>query len=67
VAAGIAISCVEMAEHHAVATLAPISLHGSAFGLLTAVQRLGNFVASTSAGILWTLFSPSRAFAYAVD
>lgn len=41
-AAGIAIGCVETAEHAAVATLAPVELRGSAFGLLAAVQSLGN-------------------------
>ena len=34
IAAGIAIGCVETAEHAAVAALAPVELRGSAFGLL---------------------------------
>src|SRR4029453_12280388 len=33
VAAGVAIGCVETAEHAAVAALAPVELRGSAFGL----------------------------------
>jgi MFS family permease len=37
-AAGVAIGCVETAEHAAVAVLAPVELRGSAFGLLAAVQ-----------------------------
>ena len=50
VAAGVAIGCVETAEHAAVAALAPDEIRGSAFGLLAAVQSFGNFVASAVAG-----------------
>jgi hypothetical protein len=52
VAAGVAIGCVETAEHAAVAALAPVELRGSAFGLLAAVQSFGNLVASAIAGLL---------------
>ncbi len=65
VLAGIGIGCVETAEHAAVASLAPENLRGSAFGLLATVQSLGNFAASTIAGLLWTLVSPTAAFIYA--
>jgi MFS family permease len=65
VLAGIGIGCVETAEHAAVARLAPEGLRGSAFGLLATVQSLGNFAASTIAGLLWTLVSPTAAFVYA--
>ena len=64
VAAGVAIGCVETAEHAAVATLAPQALRGSAFGLLAAIQSLGNFAASGVAGLLWTAVSPRAAFGY---
>jgi MFS family permease len=64
VAAGVAIGCVETAEHAAVAGLAPQEARGSAFGLLAAVQSLGNFAASGIAGLLWTVASPRVAFAY---
>ena len=63
-AAGVAIGCVETAEHAAVAALAPSDLRGSAFGLLAGVQSLGNVAASAVAGILWTAVSPSAAFGY---
>jgi MFS family permease len=66
VAAGVAIGCVETAEHAAVASLAPEELRGSAFGLLAAVQSFGNLAASAIAGLLWTLASPRVAFAYLV-
>jgi MFS family permease len=64
VAAGLAIGCVETAEHTAVATAAPARLHGSAFGLLAAIQSFGNLAASAIAGLLWTAVSPRAAFAY---
>jgi MFS family permease len=66
VAAGIAIGCVETAEHAAVAALAPVELRGSAFGLLAAVQSFGNLAASAIAGLLWTAASPRVAFGYLV-
>lgn len=65
VLAGIGIGCVETAEHAAVATFAPEDVRGSAFGLLAATQSLGNLAASSIAGVLWTLVSPSVAFVYA--
>jgi MFS family permease len=65
VLAGVAIGCVETAEHAAVARLSPEALRGSAFGLLAAVQSFGNLAASAIAGALWTLVSPAAAFAYA--
>jgi MFS family permease len=66
VAAGVAIGCVETAEHAAVASLAPVELRGSAFGLLAAVQSFGNLAASAIAGLLWTAASPGVAFGYLV-
>jgi MFS family permease len=64
VLAGIGIGCAETTEHAAVATLAPLELRGSAFGLLAAIQAGGNFAASAIAGILWTTASPSAAFIF---
>jgi hypothetical protein len=64
-ASGVAIGCVETAEHAAVA-VAPVELRGSAFGMLAAVQSLGNLAASAIAGLLWTLVAPRVAFAYLV-
>jgi MFS family permease len=65
VLAGIGIGCVETAEHAAVATHAPDDIRGSAFGLLAAVQSFGNLIASSLAGILWAVLSPTVAFGYA--
>ena len=63
--AGIGIGCAETAEHAAVATLAPDTIRGSAFGLLAAVQSVGNLAASALVGLLYTIASPTAAFAYA--
>jgi MFS family permease len=62
--AGIGIGCAETAESAAVAQLAPEHLRGSAFGLLAAVQAVGNLAASLIAGVLWTAISPAAAFIY---
>lgn len=67
VAAGVAIGCVETAEHSTVAMLAPATARGSAFGVLAAVQSFGNLAASGIAGMLWTVLSPSVAFWYAAS
>jgi MFS family permease len=64
VAAGVGIGCVETAEHAAVATATPARLRGSAFGLLAAIQSVGNLAASGIAGLLWTWASPRVAFGY---
>lgn len=64
VIAGVAIGFVETAEHAAVASLAPVDLRGSAFGLLAAVQSFGNLAASAVAGLLWSTVSPRAAFLY---
>ena len=65
VVAGVGIGLVETAEHAAVATFAPDSIRGSAFGLLAAIQSFGNLAASAVVGLLYTLASPAAAFWYA--
>ncbi|MGH3935918.1 MAG: MFS transporter [Pseudonocardiaceae bacterium] len=62
--AGVGIGCAETAEHAAVAAFAPADIRGSAFGLLATVQAIGNVAASAIAGLLYTVASPSVAFAY---
>ena len=42
--------------------LLPDELRGSGFGLLGAVQSLGDFVSSAAVGLIWTLVSPTAAF-----
>jgi MFS family permease len=62
IAAGIGIGAVETAQHAAVATATPDHVRGSAFGLLAGVQSLGNLIASTTTGIIWTTIGPGWAF-----
>ena len=62
--AGLGIGCGETAQSAAVATLAPTTLRGSAFGLLATVQAGANLAASAIAGILWTAVSPAAAFIF---
>lgn len=62
--AGVGMGLVEIAQHAAVASLAPTDLRGSAFGALAAIQSVGNLAASAVAGALWTLVSPRAAFLY---
>lgn len=64
VAAGVAIGCVETAEHAAVASLSTPAARGSSFGVLAAIQSFGNLAASAVAGLLWTVVSPIVAFIY---
>ena len=62
VLAGVGIGFAETAEAAAVANMSEESVRGSAFGLLAAIQSLGNFAASVVAGVLWTALSPTLAF-----
>ena len=64
VLAGVGIGCAETAEHAAVAAFSPQEIRGSAFGLLATVQAIGNVAASALAGLLYTVASPTIAFAY---
>jgi MFS family permease len=63
--AGLGIGAVETAENASVAHAADPEVRGSAFGWLAALQSAGDLVASAVAGLLWTLVSPTAAFAYA--
>lgn len=62
VAAGIGIGAVETAQHAAVAGASPEHVRGSAFGLLAGTQSLGNLIASSFTGVIWTTAGPGWAF-----
>ena len=47
------------------ADLVSAPLHGTAYGVLGAVNGVGNLVASVVVGVLWTVLSPVVAFDYA--
>ena len=63
--AGAGIGLAETAESTVVAHLLPDRLRGSGFGVLGAVQAVGDLVASVVAGLLYALVSPAVAFGYA--
>ena len=62
VLAGAGVGLAETAESALVARLLPDELRGSGFGLLGAVQSLGDFVSSAAVGLVWTVASPTAAF-----
>lgn len=64
-AAGAGIGLAEPTQSAVVAQLLPDRLRGSGFGILGAVQALGDLVATVVAGLLYTLASPAVAFGYA--
>ena len=63
--AGSGIGLAETAQSTLVAQRLPDQLRGSGFGVLGAVQSLGDFASTASVGALWTLVSPALGFAYA--
>ncbi|MFE2496905.1 MFS transporter [Streptomyces scopuliridis] len=63
--AGAGIGCAETAESALVTQLLPDRLRGSGFGLLGAVQAVGDVVATVVVGVLYTAVSPTAGFLYA--
>ncbi len=62
---GVGIGFAETAESTVVAQLLPEHLRGNGFGVLGLVQAFGDLGATLVAGLLWAVFSPTVAFAYA--
>jgi MFS family permease len=62
--AGLSAGLVETLEDSFCAELVVKESHGLAFGLLAAVNGLGDFASSTIVGLLWSAFSPQVAFAW---
>ncbi len=52
-------------ERTIVADLAPEEVRSTGFGVLAAVNGIGDLISSTIVGALWTAFSPKIAFSYA--
>lgn len=63
--AGAGIGLTEPTQSAVVSQLLPDRLRGSGFGVLGAVQAIGDVVATVVAGLLYTLVSPAAAFGYA--
>jgi MFS family permease len=63
--AGAGIGLAEPTQSAVVSQLLPDRLRGSGFGVLGAVQAIGDVVATVVAGLLYTVVSPAVAFGYA--
>ncbi|GAA4629417.1 MFS transporter [Actinoallomurus vinaceus] len=63
--AGAGIGFAETAESALVALLLPDRLRGSGFGVLGAVQALGDLISTVVVGVLYTTVSPAAGFGYA--
>jgi MFS family permease len=63
--AGTGIGLAETAESTLIARALPDRLRGSGFGVLGAVQALGDVLATVVVGVLYTMVSPEAGFAYA--
>jgi uncharacterized membrane protein YeaQ/YmgE (transglycosylase-associated protein family) len=48
-----------------VADIAPEEVRSTGFGVLAAVNGIGDLVSSAIVGALWTAYSPTVAFSYA--
>jgi len=63
--AGIFTGVVESLEDSLTAEIVPSERHGMAYGTLAAVNAVGDFASSIAIGGLWSIVSPSAAFAVA--
>jgi len=63
--AGFSIAATDALEGAMTADLVSPPFRGTAYGILGAVNGVGDLVASIAVGVLWTAFSPVAAFAYA--
>lgn len=62
---GIYTAIIESSQPALASTLIPEDQHGTGFGLMSAVDGLGDFVSSITMGVLWTAVSPNVGFAAA--
>ena len=62
---GVYTAIIESAQPALASTLMHEDQHGTAFGLMSAVDGLGDFVSSITMGVLWWAFSPEAGFAVA--
>ena len=63
--AGLALSAEEVLEGTVAAELLPDTLRGTGYGVLAAVNGVGDLVASTTVGLLWATVSPAVGFSFA--
>ena len=65
VIAGVAYAFQQSLERAIAADIAPIEVRSTGFGVLASVNGIGDLISSAIVGALWTIFSPTIAFAYA--
>jgi len=63
--AGAAYALQQSLERAIAADIAPVDVRSTGFGVLAAVNGVGDLVSSVIVGTLWTAFSPGVAFSYA--
>lgn len=62
---GIYTAIIESSQPALASTLMPEDQHGAGFGLMSAVDGVGDFLSSVTMGLLWTTVSPNAGFAVA--
>lgn len=62
---GIYTAILEATQPALASTLIPDDQHGTGFGVMSAVDGLGDFVSSIAMGLAWTTLSPNAGFAFA--
>lgn len=62
---GVYTAIIESSQPALASTLMRENEHGTGFGLMSAVDGLGDFLSSSIMGVLWTLVSPNAGFAAA--
>ena len=62
--AGVETGAIDALERAYAAELLGESNRGTGFGIMSTVNGIGDFASSVTAGILWTVVSPSASFAY---
>jgi MFS family permease len=63
--AGIAIAIHDAIEKAAAADVLPSEIRGTGYGVLAAVNGVGDFVSSAVVGLLWSAVNPAAGFIYA--
>ena len=66
VIAGAAYAFQQSLERAIAADIAPIEVRSTGFGVLASVNGIGDLISSAVVGALWTAFSPTVAFSYAL-
>lgn len=66
VVAGAGYAAQQSLERAIAADMVPAEVRSTGFGVLATVNGIGDLISSLVVGALWTVFSPSVAFAYAL-